>query len=160
MATKKTTETDQTTPATSPMVAVDATAFAQAILSATEAVNGPKKKTILTRKSGSPWANKDGSAKPRLRRKMSQHGQAFIEDNLTAGEINALNRIKKAGSYINGFVTVKIRKDRGLDITYPMKTAAQRLKLMNDYGVTSIEQLANRIADEASQPKKDDDFAD
>jgi hypothetical protein len=150
--------TDQTTdvshvPDTPAQPNIDAIALAQAIVAATEAVNGPRKKTIAQKKPSTPWSAKPGEAKPKLKRLMSHHGHLFNQDNLSPAEITALNRITKPGKYLDGFVEVRLRKDRGLDIDYPVKTAAQKVKLMTEYGVSTMEQLANRIADEADQAK-------
>jgi hypothetical protein len=51
-------------------------------------------------------------------------------------------------------VRVIKRRDGALDIDYPIKTAAQRLKLVNQFGITSFTGLLQRILDEKTNPAK------
>lgn len=135
-----------------PVTTIDANALAQAIITATEAAQGPRKKTIVTRKSKGPWTNKDGSAKPRLKRRMYQHGVEMHADNLSSAEIDALNKLRP-GSFCDGFITVVRRKDKGLNLDYPIKTSAQRLKLLNDYGLNSLVKICEQCVYEYEHPK-------
>lgn len=84
---------------------------------------------------------------------MYQHGIELLPEQLYAEEIDLLNKIK-AGSYCQGFVKVIKRKDRSLDIDYPVRTASQRLKLVNDFGIRDFKELLNRIIAEAADPNK------
>ena len=159
MATKKTSEDSAPTIPAAPQISVDANAFVQAIMSAVEAANGPRKKTILTRKNGGPFAPKDGEIKPKLKRKTYQHGVLINEESVSSAEINSLNKLKP-GSYCDGLVRVERRRDKGLNLTYNIRTAAQRLKLLNEYGLTSLVAICERCAAEAAQPKKQDEDLD
>lgn len=115
-----------------------------------------QKKSILNRKKGGPWAPKDGSPKLKLRRTHYQHAIRMSEDNLSNEEISLLNKIRP-GSYCEGNLKVILRKDRGIDIDYPVKTASQRLRLVNQYGITNLKSLLERVLTEAAQPKKEEE---
>jgi hypothetical protein len=135
------------------------TALAQALITAIESTRPPQKKTPFNRPKGSPWYSKD---KPKLKRPMYQHGILLNPDQLSTEEVELLNKIKP-GSYCDGFVRVIKRRDRSLDIDYPVRTAAQRLKLTNNYGVRSFAELLQRLITEAANPRQfksdeDDDY--
>lgn len=125
-------------------------ALADAFVSAIERTRPVEKKTEFTRKGRTPWHPKDGSPLPKLKRKYYQHG-ILIEDKMTAEEINLLNQIKP-GTYCEGFVRVIVRKDRGIDVDYPVRTASQRLKMVNQYGIRGFAELLKRIIDEKANP--------
>ena len=131
----------------------DATAqqnLAEALIQAIRATQPPTKKTPFTRKQGSPFYHPD---KPKLRRTMFQHGVEMNSNQLTKEEVELLNLVKP-GSYCDGIVRVIKRKDRGIDIDYPIKTAAQRLKLINNFGITKLTDLLSRIIAEQTDPQK------
>ena len=125
--------------------------LAQALITAIEATRPPVKKTVFSRKKGSPWDPKDGSKKPKLKRKMFQHGIEIAVEQVSSEEIELLNKVKP-GIYCHAFVRVNKRKDRGLDIDYPVKTSSQRLRLINEFGIRSLSELCNRIIDEQNNP--------
>lgn len=136
--------------------------LAQALITAIEATRPPVKKTVFNRKKGSPWDPKDGSPKPKLKRKMFQHGIEIMPEQVSSEEIDALNKVKP-GIYCNGFLRVNKRKDRGLDIDYPVRSNAQRLRLINEFGIRSLTELCARIVDEQNNPTSyksdvDDDY--
>ena len=91
-----------------------ASEIARAIIQATEAVNGPRKKTTITRKHGGPFAAKEGTVKPKLKRKTYEHGIEVRPATCTPEEIIALNTLRP-GKYCDGIVTVTRRKDKGID---------------------------------------------
>jgi hypothetical protein len=124
--------------------------LADAFVSAIERTRPPTKKTVANRKPNTPWTPKDGP-KLKLKRKMYQHG--IIIDKVNNEEIDLLNKIKP-GRYCEGIVVVELRKDRGLNIDYPVKTNAQRLRLLNKTGVRNFTELVRRLADEAVNPTK------
>jgi hypothetical protein len=97
---------------------------------------------------------RDGTPKLKLKRKMFQHGLPADEDILSNKEIDLLNQVRP-GVYMQGTVKINRRKDRGLDISWPCKTASQRLKLVNAYGVRNLEEVLARCIEEAKQPKLD-----
>lgn len=123
------------------------TALTQAI----QATKPKEKKTVATRTKRSPWDPKDGSPKKKLKRTMYHHGIPIR--NIDNDEIELLNKLRP-GRYCNGYVVVTLRKDRGIDIDYPVKTASQRLRLPNEFGITSFRGLLQRLVDEAADPKK------
>lgn len=127
--------------------------LAAALTQALEAAKPPQKKTPFNRPRLGPWDPKDGTAKPKLRRTMYHHGIQLTESNLSPEEIELLNKVK-AGSYCGGHVRVIKRKDRSLDVDYPIRTASQRLKLVNAFGITSFKSLLERLVAEAADPKQ------
>lgn len=110
------------------------------------------KKTAVNRKPGSPWDPKDGSKKPKLKRTMYQHGILLEPAYLSVKEIELMNQLK-VGRYLNNWVKIYRRRDHGIDIDYPVKTASQRMKLVSDFGVTSLEDLLSKCIAEAANPK-------
>jgi hypothetical protein len=127
-------------------------ALADAFVNAIERTRPPEKKTIANRKPMTPWTPKDGSEKLKMRRKFYHHGM-LIDEKVSNEEIALLNQLKP-GHYCDGYVRVTLRKDRGIDIDHPVRTASQRLKLVNQYGVRSFAELLQRIIDEKSNPTK------
>lgn len=127
-------------------------ALADAFVSAIERTRPPEKKTIANRKPSTPWTPKDGSAKVKMKRRFFHHGM-LIGDNVNSEEISLLNQVKP-GHYCDGYVRVTLRKDRGIDIDHPVRTASQRLKLVNQYGVRSFSELLQRLIDEKTNPSR------
>lgn len=121
-----------------------------------EAINLTKptaKKTISTRRKNTPWTPKDGSPKLKFKRKAHLHGILQHENRLSNEEIALWNQLKP-GIYCDGGVKVVRRKDRGIDIEYPCRTASQRLKLVNEHGIISHKSLLERLVEEGKNPKK------
>jgi hypothetical protein len=134
-------------------------ALANALVEAINLTRPPEKKTVFTRKKGTPWTPPEGVERSKLKRKMYQHGNA-IEERLSNDEIDLLNKIRP-GHYCEGHVKVGLRKDRGLNIDYPVKTASDRLKLVNLFGLRTFKELLERIVDERVNPglyKRPDDL--
>lgn len=131
------------------------TELAQALVEAINITKPQAKKTISTRAKQTPWTPKDGSPKLKLKRKVYQHG-ILVDPNKSSNEEIALMNQLKPGSYGDGRIRVIRRKDRGLDIDYSIRTNSQRLKLINDLGVTSFKRLLEILVDEAANPKKID----
>src|ERR1051326_7500291 len=96
-------------------------ALAEALSQAIRASQPPTKKTSSNRKPVTAWSPKDGTPKLKLKRKMYQHGLPIDPDLLTNEEIIALNELRP-GRFLNGWVKVYRRRDRGVDIDYPTKT--------------------------------------
>lgn len=132
-------------------VTVGSSELADALVQAIEAAKPPAKKTIANRKKNSPWMPKNGEARKRLKRKMYQHG-ILLGNRLTNEEIELLNKVRP-GTYCDGYVKVFRRADKGVDIDYPVKTNSQRLRLINDFGITSFVSLLQRIVAEGESPK-------
>lgn len=134
-------------------VTVGSSELAQALVAAIEAAKPKQKKTAIDRVPLTPWTPTDGSPKLKLRRKMTQHGMILDPDMLHNSTIELLNKLK-IGTYMNGTVRVTKRKDNGIDFTYPVKTAAQRLRLVNQFGITDLDSLLRRCVMEAENPKQ------
>lgn len=127
-------------------------ALADAFVQAIERTRPPEKKTVATRKPNTPWSPKNGEPRTKMKRKFYQHG-LLIDEKVTNETIALLNQIKP-GSYCEGWVQVKLRKDRGIDVDYPVRTASQRLKLVNQFGIRNFDELLQRIIDERNNPTK------
>jgi hypothetical protein len=125
----------------------------EALVAAMTVVKPVTKKTAVDRKPNTPWTPKDGSAKLKLRRKMHQHGMMIDPDLITNEEIELLNKLK-TGSFLDGYVRVYRRRDKGIDIDYPIKTASQRLRLVNQFGIRNFKELLERCIAEAENPAK------
>lgn len=129
--------------------------FAQLVKAFTDAIASTKpveKKNAINRKPGTPWTPKDGSPKIKLRRKFYQHGLLIDPDMMSNEDISLMNQVKP-GVYMNGHMKVIRRRDKGINLTYPVSTAAQRLKL-NQFGVTSFSSILRRCIEESENPAK------
>lgn len=160
MATKKEKEAAQTV-VTETGTTVGVEVLAEALTRAIRATEPLKKKTVSTRKKDTPWTPKDGSPKLKTRRKMYHHGIP-ITNRVSNEEIELLNQVKP-GHFCEGFVKVTLRKDRGIDIDYPVKTTSQRLMLVNRFGIRTFSELLQRLINEAADPtkfKRPDDLDD
>ena len=130
------------------------TELAQALVEAINITKPAVKKTISTRTKNTPWTVKDG-VKPTLKKKIYQHGLLVDPNKMSSEEILLANKLK-AGVFCDGVVKVIRRKDRGLSIEYPVRTASQRLRLINDFGFISFVAILTRLVDEAANPRKID----
>lgn len=138
--------------AVEPEESAGTTELVSALVQAIEATRPMVKKTALTRKKNTPWTPKDGSPRAKLKRKMYHHG-LLIGHKISNQEIELLNKVKP-GVFCDGHVKVTRRRDRGIDIDYPIKTAAQKLKLVNQFGIRSFSELLERLINEADNPVK------
>jgi hypothetical protein len=147
---KKTETKKEVEPTNEPKLGLSelATALAQAI----ELTRPPVKKTVITRKKNTPWTPTDGSPRLKMRRKFFHHSLP-LGNRVSNEEIALLNKIRP-GTYCDGWVKVVRRKDKGLDIDYPVKTTSQRLKLVNAFGIRNFKELLERIVSEQSNPKQ------
>lgn len=127
----------------------------KALVQAISLTRPVEKKNAANRKPGSPWDSKDGKPKLKLKRKMYQHS-IMIDPDVTSNEDIALLNKLKVGRFLDGWVRVYRRKDNGIDIDYPVKTASQRMKL----GVRSFGELLQKCIDEAANPVKLDAYQD
>jgi hypothetical protein len=133
---------------------VDAsTALVNALIQAIQATKPVEKKTAYSRKANTPWTPKDGSAKTKLKRDIYQHSLKLDPDMLSNDEVAVLNKLRP-GRYLDQWVVVTKRRDGGINITYPVKTASQRMKLASQYGITSLKALVERCNEESANPKK------
>jgi hypothetical protein len=126
--------------------------MADAFVEAINRTKPPEKKTVFTKKRVTPWDPEGKQPEKQLKRKFYQHG-IEIRGKVTQEEVDLLNKLKP-GRYCEGFVEVQLRKDRGINIEYPVKTNSQRLRLVNQFGVTKFADLLRRIVDEKENPQK------
>lgn len=132
---------------------VGASELAQALVTAINAAKPVEKKTPFNRVVRTPWTPKDGSPKLKLKRKMYQHSLPINDTRVTNEVIKLLNEIRP-GTYLDGYVKVTRRRDRGVDIDYNIKTASQKLRLVNQFGIRDFRELLERIVEEGQNPKK------
>lgn len=125
----------------------------QALVQAIQQTKPVEKKNAINRKPGTPWTPKDGSPKLKLKRKMFQHGLLIDSDMESNETVDLLNRLKP-GRFLDGWVSVTRRRDKGIDITYPIRSSSQRLKLSSTFGITSFKGLLERCVEEADNPIK------
>lgn len=137
-----------------------------ALVSAIQLTKPVEKKTFATFKSRTAFTPKNGEPRAKLKRKSYHHGILQNRDGgrelLSNEEIELFNKIRP-GTYCDGHVTVTRRRDRGVDVDYPVKTASQRLQLVNKYGIRNFKELLERIVAEGENPKayarpEDDDI--
>ena len=138
-------------------VTVSEAGLANAIVTAIEHAR-PQKKNAATYKRNTPWTPKNGEPQLKLKRKTYHHSIPVI-GKLTNQEITLFNQIRP-GVYMDGKVKVIRRKDRGIDLDYSVRTAAQRLQLINKYGTRNLADLLEKIVEEQERPKKDSDYDD
>ncbi len=127
--------------------------LAQALRDVFEAIKPAEKKNPFNRKVNTPWTPKDGGVKLKLKRKLYQHGLLVDEDKLTNEQIALANKIRP-GTYCDGWIRVTRRRDKGIDIDYPIRSVQQRMKLSSVYGIRSFDELLQRIIEEAERPKR------
>lgn len=142
--------------------AASQTDLAQALTEAIKAAQPFRPKTILERTPQTPWSPPPGVPRAELRRPCYQHGNLIESQTVTNEEIELLNRLKP-GTYCDGRVKVRPRRDGGLTIDYPVRTASQRIAMLA-YG-RSFKELLERIIDEQQHPERygsrsDDAFRD
>lgn len=126
--------------------------LADAFVEAIERTKPPVKITIANRKPKTAWTPPEGVARVKMKRRFFHHG-VLIDEKVHNEEIELLNQVKP-GHYCDGYIRVTLRKDRGIDVDYPVRTASQRLRLINQYGIRSFSELLRRIIDEKSNPTK------
>lgn len=126
--------------------------LARALVEAINLAKPKEKKNAFNRTVKTPWTPKDGSPKLKLKRAAHQHGMEIDSEKLSNDEIALFNKLRP-GRFLDGLVTVTRRRDKGIDITYPVKTAAQRLKLVNQFGIRNLAELLQLCVTEAENPK-------
>lgn len=163
----KKTDTPETSEVDNAVAAAQAaqSALVDALAKAINLTKPIEKKTIMTRKPGDPWTPKDGTKKLKLKRKAYQHGILLDPDFMFNSEIDLFNKLKP-GRFLGGWVKVYKRRDGGIDIDYPVKTASQRMRLSN-FGIveqrdengellkTGLQVLLEKCIAEAKNPKPD-----
>ena len=133
-------------------VQISADILAAALAKAIETAR-PAKITVANRKKQTPWTPKDGSPKRTLKRKLFQHGIPVQEDHMTNEWIDLANKLRP-GKFCNGLIDVIRRRDKGINITYPMKTQAQRMRLVTEFGLRDFGEIMARCIQEAELPRK------
>jgi hypothetical protein len=152
---KKATSKPEVTPepqAAPEQASVQVDTLAKALVQAIEATKPVAKKNSFNRVPRTPWTPKDGSKKIKLKRKMYQHGLLIDEARISNDEAVLLNKVR-TGRFCDNYVTIYRRKDRGVDITYPIRTASQKLRLVNEFGIRNFKELLERCIQEADNPK-------
>ncbi len=124
-------------------------------IAAAIAVAKPDRITVANRKSKTPWDPPAGKVKPALKRKFHQHGMIISAERLTAEQIELINKLRP-GNYLDNNVQVIRRRDKGIDLTYKVKSATDKQFLASRYGITSLTQLLSRCVEEGQSPKKPD----
>jgi hypothetical protein len=124
--------------------------LAAALKSAIEEVR-PVKKNVITRKDITPF-NPTGGPRPKLRRKTLIHGLTVDPDLHYNEEIELLNKVKP-GAYCGGFIKVYKRRDKGINIDWPIKTQDQRTRLVTQFHLISLIDILQRCIEEAENPK-------
>lgn len=132
---------------------VGASELASALIAAIESTKAPTKKTASSRTPKTPWTPKDGSPKLKAKRRFFQHSLLVDPDMSTNEEIDLMNRVRP-GTFLDGTVRIVRRRDKGIDIDYSIKTAAQRLRLVNQFGIRNFKELLERCILEAENPKQ------
>lgn len=130
-----------------------ASELALALREVIEATRPVEKKNPFTRKVSTPWTPPEGTQRLKLKRKLYQHSIPVDEDMLTNEDIAQANKLRP-GVYLDGFLKVIRRRDKGIDIDYPVRSVQQRLKLSSVHGIRSFTELLQRINEEASRPRK------
>jgi hypothetical protein len=149
-------ETVAEAPAAPSQQQVDINTLAAAFAQAINIAKPMEKKTPFNRKINTPWTPTDGSPRLKLKRAVHQHGVLLDPEFLSNDEIALFNKLKP-GLYLDGYVRVIRRKDRGISLDYPVKTAAQRLRLVNQFGVRNLQELLEKCVAEGLNPKKQDE---
>lgn len=142
--------------APSQVVSIPVNDLAAALAGAmTQAINAsrPLKITTSNRKRQTPWTPKNGEVKLKLKRKFYQHSLPQTEDRLSNEEIALINKLRP-GTYCEGWIKVIRRRDKGIDLDYPFKTAQHKTKLSNELGLRNLVEICERCISEAELPKK------
>ncbi len=154
MAKKLSEDTEVSAPVTQ-SVTIPVDALAAALAAATTAAieeARPRQKTVANRKKNTPWTPKDGSLKPKFKRKFYQHALPVKEKMSSSEEIHLWNKLRP-GTYMNGLVVVTKRSDKGLDLDYKIKNSSDRLKIANFVGASGLTPILKRCVEEAATPK-------
>ena len=126
-----------------------------ALVQAIQATKPIEKKTVATFKSRNAFQPKNGEPRAKLKRKSYQHGILLNKDGgkevLTNEEIELFNKLRP-GTFCDGDITVTRRRDKGIDIDYKIRTASQRLKLINKHGLRNFKEILTRCIEEAENP--------
>ena len=128
--------------------------LAQALVSAIETTRPNQKKSIMDRKKLNPWTPKDGSPKITSFKRPMYHHSLLIDPKTTYNEDCLLLDKVRPGKYVNGIVSVTKRRDGGLDIDYPIRTNAQRLKFLGLLDKRSFNGLLSQIVKEGEEKRK------
>ena len=129
-----------------------AKAIAEATTAAIKAAKPIEKKNILTYEGKTPWSPPDGEARVKLKRTMYIHSLMVDPDRVSNPETRLLNKVRP-GRYCDGFISIERRRDKGINITWPIKTVDQRMRLSGHFGIRNLEELLQRCVDEDRAPK-------
>lgn len=164
MATKKTAPEPEVvaTPAVEEAPAKDTNVLAMELLSsvigkgvadAIQMAKPKEKKNIFTRKKNTPWTPPNGEPKLKLKVPLHQHNIEIKEERLSNKQIELANQLRP-GVYGGGHFRVVRRRDRGINIEYPIRSVGQRLQLISKFGLRNFtEILEYLVAEGAKRPK-------
>ena len=131
----------------------------QAFVSAINQTKPVDKAKPYQRKKICKRCGQDHRENIRLKRTWFQHGGIELRPELFCNvTLELLNRVKP-GVYLNGLVQVRKRKDRAYDITWAVRTNAQRLRVIDEasrrtgLGQT-FEAILTACIDEFNDPKR------
>ena len=127
--------------------------LAQALVTAIEITRPKQKVHAYQRKRTCPICKQDPKTHIKLKRIWYQHGGIEMDPKIFCNEaLELLNQVKP-GVYCKGLVRVNKRKDRAYDISWPVATSAQRLRVMNEAGNT-FEAILRRCIEEHADPAR------
>lgn len=127
--------------------------IANAISKGVAATRPKEKKNVFNRKKNTPWTPKDGETKLTLKAKLHQHNIEIPVDRLSNKQIELANKLRP-GRYGNGHFNVIRRRDRGINIEYPIRSVSQRLQLISKFGIRNFTELLEYlVAEGAKRPK-------
>lgn len=153
-----TAELDQTSPTTIKALpptdsSVSTTALADALVQAINLTKPRAKKTVVNYDPQTPWSPPSGEVKHRLKRKAYQHGILLDDAKLTNEQIDLFNKLRP-GVFGNGFFRVTRRRDKGIDLDYPFRTPAQRMRVSSEFGLRDVNEVLQFCIDESLRPKR------
>lgn len=127
--------------------------LAQALVLAINQTKPKDKIKPYQRKKICKRCGKDHRENTPLKRSWFQHGGIELNPlNYCEETIALLNQVKP-GSYVGGLIQVRKRRDRAYDIAWPVRTNAQRLRVINEAGAT-FEAILKRCIEEANDPRR------
>ena len=131
----------------------------QAFVSAINQTKPMEKARAYQRKKICKRCGQDHRNNAVLKRTWFQHGGIELRPELYCNDTIELLNKTKPGTFLNGLVHVRKRRDRAYDITWAVRTNAQRLKVMDEasrrtgLGQT-LEAILTACIDEANDPRR------
>ena len=124
-----------------------------ALITAIQAGQPKQKIHAYQRKKICSACRKEHKHNTPLKRVWFQHGAfELTKESFCNDTIELMNKVRP-GVYCNGLVRVNKRRDRAYDITWPVATVAQRMRVINEAG-TTFENILLRCIAEHEDPKR------